>query len=339
VDELTAMNRKGNEARYRFILQALDPVLRGPAIEALFYVEALDDIRVLLGPQAAGDSELDQLYYPTGDQLRAITGRFDVAFDPGGRVTRLHNLEIRGRLPYLFHSGYELAMLLDGTKQFGYADHHYPPHQHEEEDLFDRYVAQGVLHKEVIVESWNPPIRRKDGSIWEGYRRVYYTRKAEEWRIPAWRLLWEAAEKHPWNEGFERLSSMLFGYEAWQTDYWLAFNRERRGFWGGMPIYCAVTGSELSWIEAAGYRAFPPVGLQLTFTLSDDRPTGEALHRLLNGEAVGLVRANISGSLIRHILKEQPGPTYAIPAAQLPELNRSIVGTIDLIDHHNQVRS
>jgi hypothetical protein len=41
----------------------------------------------------------------------------------------------------------------------------------------------------------------------------------EQWRIDAYLLLWKAAEKSGWNEGFERLEGTLLGYEDWQNDY------------------------------------------------------------------------------------------------------------------------
>ena len=44
-------------------------------------------------------------------------------------------------------------------------------------------------------------------------RTVYYTPKGEEWRIPAYKLVWQAALQSRWNEHFERMQGMLFGYE------------------------------------------------------------------------------------------------------------------------------
>ncbi len=149
-------------------------------------------------------------------------------------------------------------MLLDGTKQFGYQEHLYPPHRHDDEDLFDHHVAADNLYKEIVLETFNPAVRKKDGRIIEGFRRAYYTRKGEEWRVSAWRLLWSAAEKQRWNEGFERLSSMLFGYEEWQTEWWLTFMRENKGGWGGQALNFSVGETRLRSVEAAGLRAFPP---------------------------------------------------------------------------------
>jgi hypothetical protein len=58
----------------------------------------------------------------------------------------------------------------------------YPPEKHFNEDRFDRYMAQGLLHKEVVVEPFAKP-QHVNGWVYEGQRTVYYARKGEEWRI------------------------------------------------------------------------------------------------------------------------------------------------------------
>jgi hypothetical protein len=264
--------------------------------------------------------------------------RFGVAFDGRDRMVRLHDLAARGRLPYLFHGGRELPMLLDGTKQFGYQEHLYPPHRHDGEDLFDHHVAADNLHKEIVLEPFNPTVRKKDGRIIEGFRRVYYTRKGEEWRISAWHLLWSAAEKQRWNEGSERLSSMLFGYEEWQTEWWLTFMRENKGGWGGLTLYFSVGETQLRSMEAAGFRAFPPVGDEpLTCSSSELRPTDEEAARLMDPNAVALVRAIIRGRYITNVLRGQSGPSYSITNSQIAELNRNIVGELEVITRRSPV--
>jgi hypothetical protein len=79
----------------------------------------------------------------------------------------------------------------------------------------------------VVVEPFEKPVCRKNGDVIEGLRTVYYTRKGEEWRIPAMKLVWDAAAKSGWSPDFERLQGMLFGYEDWQNDWWIADLRKR----------------------------------------------------------------------------------------------------------------
>lgn len=73
----------------------------------------------------------------------------------------------------------------------------YPPESNFNEDRFDRYVAQGLLHKEVVVKPFAQP-HHVNGWTYDGQRVVYYILKGEEWRIPASKLIWFAAGKSRW---------------------------------------------------------------------------------------------------------------------------------------------
>lgn len=328
---------KSDEAQHCFIFQALNPDQGASVLEAVFRTGALQELRALLGPRAEFDAELHDLYYPSVAETAIIAERFGAAFDPGGHKVRLHNIECRGRLPYLFHSGYELPLLLDGTKSFGFEEHIYPPYRHEQEDLFDRHVATGSLYKEECLEPFDPPLRKKDGRIIEGFRRVYYTRTGQEWRVRASKLLWSTADKHRWDERCERIQSMLFGYEDWQTEWWLADNRKRGGGWNGWPIYCSVTDAQLASIEAVGFRAFPPVaGVPLAFVVCINCPSASETVQLM-GDAAALVRASISGPLTTDLLKGQDGPNYVVAVEHIPTLNQTINGFIESIARRDRI--
>jgi hypothetical protein len=211
----------------RFILQALDPDYGSPVLEALFTVSTLEELRALLGNHADDDPELRRGYFLEPAEWAAIVERFGVAFDPDGRTTRLDSWHPLREVPYLIHTGYELPLLLDGRKQFARMGDAYPPDVHFDEEYFDRYVAERRIHKEVVIEPFDAPLRTKDGRIFNGHRTVYYTRRGEEWRIAAFKLIQTAAAKAGWNEIFERLEGMLYGYEEWQIDWWIARHRER----------------------------------------------------------------------------------------------------------------
>jgi hypothetical protein len=213
----------------RFFLQAIDVDLGCPVLEAAFDVADLDELRALLGSCADNDPELRHSYTIDARELAAICERFGVAFDPGDhdiRVERWHSLRA---IPYLVHTGYELPLLLNGTKKFARFLEVYPPYSHHHnEELFDRYVAEGLLHKEVYFEPFPEPYTLKDGRVIEGSREACYTPKGEEWRIRAWKLVFAASRKSEWNEDFERIEGMLFGYEEWQMDWWIAHIREQK---------------------------------------------------------------------------------------------------------------
>jgi hypothetical protein len=210
-----------------FVLQAIDPDHGSPVFEARFSVRSLDELRTILD-EASDDPELERSYILSPSELAAINTRFGTSFEPEEREVWLTPWHSIRNVPYLVHSGYELPLLLEGRKQLARFHEVYPPHHHFCEDKFDRYVTEGVLHKEVVVEPFERPEKLGDGSIIEGERTVYYTRKGEEWRIPAKKLLWEAVAKSKWNDDFERLEGMLYGYEDWQNDWWIADLRKRR---------------------------------------------------------------------------------------------------------------
>jgi hypothetical protein len=232
-----------SDPAHRFFLQAIDLDYSCPVLEAMFSVANLDDLRATLGPCAADDPELERWYSIESNNLARISERFGVEFEPGDRPMYLQGWDRFRTFPYLVHGGYELFLLLYGAKKLARFNDPYPPVHHDGEDLFDRHVAEGQLYKEVYIEPFASPVRPNDGQIVEGLREVYYTPKGEEWRIPASRLLWAAAAKFRWNEGFERLEGMLFGYEEWQIDWWIAHCRERGARWAESKAKTEVGGT------------------------------------------------------------------------------------------------
>ena len=155
----------------RFILQAIDPDLGCPAFEAMFVVERLEELRHLLGDAADDDPELEMHYRLESAEVAAIGRRFDVPFDPGEREAWLCRwTQSRDEIPYLVHTGYELPLMLEGRKQFArMGGEHYPPHRHWNEDRFDHYVAQGLLHREIELAPFSEPYQDQK---WPYGRRV-----------------------------------------------------------------------------------------------------------------------------------------------------------------------
>lgn len=316
----------------RFILQARDPGHGSPVFEALFVVERLEDLRTFLGSAADEDPDLRMLYTLEPDEIAAICRHFDVPFEPEGRETSLYQWTGIREIPYLAHTGYELVLMLEGRKQFARMGGEYPPMWHEGEDRFDLHVAQGVLHKEVEIEPFEKPIRTKRGQVFEGIRTVYYTRKGEEWRIPAWKLVSKASRKSGWNEDFERLEGMLFGYEDWQNDWWVEHLRKRRKRFGTLLVYLAVTSSDLAGIEGAGYRSLPvttrPLRLVSAF---DEEPDDEDPRRLMDvADAAALVNFRVKALPFLELVGEPQQRFHELPPERIKDLNRLIVEDIEL---------
>jgi hypothetical protein len=220
-------------------------------LQARFKVADPDRLRVLLD---AGDDDLnlDRIYYLDDTEAVRLAEAFDIKLDwaaldfPDREFIVNRVRPAQARIPYLVHTGYELPLLLDGRKKLARFTEPYPPMSFDGEDRFDHWVAAGQLHKEVETEPFKDGTENRFG--WQGTRRIYYTTKGEEWRIPASKLLWDAAARAGWNEYYERLEGMLFGYEDWQNNWWIETGLSGGGF-GGMRLCCAVDEKGLAWIK------------------------------------------------------------------------------------------
>ncbi|MGA9868505.1 MAG: hypothetical protein WBQ75_18920 [Acetobacteraceae bacterium] len=303
-----------------FMLEARDRDQLCVVLESLFHIPDLDKLRRILGDEAEDDPELQESYMLDEDKLARIISEFDVKFDPCGLAVTLYRWRRLLRVPYLVHTGYELPLLLEGRKKLARMGDAYPPMTFDGEDRFDHWVAQGVLHREEVIEPFDRPTKK-----WLGHRTVYYTPKGEEWRIPASKLVWEAAEKSGgWNEHFERLEGMLFGYEDWQNDWWIN-ERLQRGDFGGSRLCCAVTSAGLAWIEAAGFRALPPID-KPTLAITSYNAFAEADMRAFMLEDAGsaaLVRFNVFGGVVSSLLGHRSSPPWHVPSHRISELNRN----------------
>ena len=319
----------------QFILQAIDPDYGHPSFESMFDVERPDELREILGIDAKTDPDFDRLYRLEPHEISALTRHFGLGFDPRGCETTLTRRKALRETPYLVHTGYELALMIDGRKQFArmHGDF-YPPVRFEGEDQFDRYVAQGILHKEEELDKFDEPTQLKDGRIVEGIRVVYYTRRGEEWRIPAWKLISKAARTAGWNEHFERMEGMLFGYEDWQNDWWLD-NVRRRGIrFGAVSLHLAVTEADLAAIDDAGGCALPlrTNPLELLGTIWEEADE-DALRRLLKeDDLVAVVRFSVKACrFLDEVASDRHARLHALPAERTKDLNRLIVSDIEVV--------
>lgn len=319
---------------HRFILQAFDPEYGHPAFETMFTVERLDDLRAVIGEAAADDPELEMYYTLDPGDVEALNRRFGLAFDPGGREAALSKWVVSREPPYLVHTGFELVLMLDGQKQFArMGGEFFPPYRHAGEEFFDRVVSQGKLHREVELERFDAPQTWRDGRIVEGLRTVYYTRLGEEWRIPAWKLISKAASKSGWNDTFERLEGMLFGYEDWQNDWWIEHLRLRGERWGALTVYLAVTTIELSAIEDMGWRALPLRATSLKLASSPWNAPGvdEASHALEPGESDTLVRLRVKARpFLYELVSDMHAQVHELPPERVRDLNRILVDSIEV---------
>ncbi|HTP82185.1 MAG TPA: hypothetical protein VMQ11_04535 [Alphaproteobacteria bacterium] len=323
----------------RFILEAFDRTQWCAVLQAIVHVSDLDALRSILGDAADDDPDLELTYHLGDEQLAAVVAKFDARFDPkplniDDLVISLFPWRRNQDAPYLIHTGYELPLLLEGRKKLARMSHPYPPGTFEGEDRFDDWVAKRVLHREEVIEPFGRPM---NGYL--GHRTVYYTTRGEEWRIPASKLIWHAAEKSGgWNAHCERFEGMLYGYEDWQNDWWIN-TRQQRGEIGGMNLCCPVTSSGMAWIEAAGFRALPPVDKpNLAIASYDVDEQGELRAFLLEDpDNVAVVRFNVFGRVLERYIDIRPKSPWRFPADGIPDLNRNLRGAIVIVAHREDL--
>jgi hypothetical protein len=323
---------------HRFILQAIDPVLRCPVLATMLRVSDLEPLRPLLGPDASEDAELRGHYILEPDELRAIMERFGLAFDPEGRECWLSRAHSFDDAPYLIHTGYELALMLDGVKPFAVFATEYPaePGEFPEEALFEPYVQSGRLVKRVIAdEPFERPIRMHNGRVVEGIGRVFFARRGEEWRIDAHLLLWRQLEHGSWNETLERLDGILLGYTDAQNDWWIAHWRHNHASstFSDSTAYAAVTAAELAWIHTTGERALPPEAA-LELVMHGVRPEPAALDNWIAASgAAAIVRFGLSRTFLsgREYGHRDGVRCYSITRSEMPALNRVLGSAIQVV--------
>jgi hypothetical protein len=316
-----------------FILEAFDCDLWCPVAQTLFHVTDIASLRSILGADTDEDRELNRIYHLDDEQLATLVVRLGIAFDRSqfestDLVMRLFRQDGLCKAPYLIHTGYELPLLLDGRKKLARMSDGYPPMTFDGEDRFDHWVAKGQLHKEEVLEPFDTPVR---GYL--GVRRIYYTPTGEEWRIPASKLIWEASSQAGgWNEYFERLDGMLFGYENWQNDWWIDVGLQG-GRFGGMAFCCPVTAAGLAWIEAAGFRALPPVeGAALVIATYEADAKAELQALMFDKpDYAAVARFNVLGRHVREFIEFGRGGPWRVQPERIGELNRYLRGSVVIV--------
>lgn len=206
----------------QFVLQAIDPAIDCPVLEARFNVMDMSELRALLAGEDRDDPDLRASYPLDSDQILAIASSFAVAFDPGDRPVMLAAWHSGREVPYLVHTGFELPLMLEGRKPLSKFSDFYPSCVLDDVmSRFEPFVRAGHLACRIVNEPWPTPRRQRDGTVTLGIREVYFTLPGQEWRIDANRLLFEVAVERGWNDTLERLEGRLLGYEEWQNDWWL----------------------------------------------------------------------------------------------------------------------
>jgi hypothetical protein len=324
-----------------FVLQAFDLDQWCPVLQAKFEVPELTRLREILEVAADDDPGLSAHYRLAAHDLAAIRRQYGVELnvDATGvaraEISLFRQRNVLSRVPFLIHTNYELPLLLEGRKKLAKMYYEYPPMRFPGEERFDRWVHEGLLYKEVDVEPFDRSIKG-----FEGVRTVYYTPKGEEWRVPAMKLIYRAAgQSGGWNEHFERLEGMLFGYEDWQNNWWIENGLKKGGF-SGLALCCPVTSAGLAWIAAAGFRALPPIDkptLPLLAVFGEEEADDLRTFMLQDADSVALVRFNVYGKALTDIIDIREAGPWLFPADRIPDLNRNLLRSLTIIDRRSTV--
>lgn len=316
----------GNSA---FILYAIDDDLTYPCLATRFQTTDLAKLRRALSIDDAEDPSIEGIYTLSSQEAASLCEAFGLNFDHGQRdVVLFKDNEKWANCPYLFHTGYELPLLLQGRKKLAFM--HYDSHNDDSQRLkarFDHYVAEGMLHAEQeIFDVGGTPNRRIE--------TIYYTPKGEEWRIRALKLIQSnSGAAGGWTEIHERLEGTLMGYEEWQNDWWLEYCARGDGVTYGMSLRCTVTKAGCEWIVHSGNRALPPMdGASFTVRSSCSLSDGDMQLALRNDPDIeAFVQFNIAGRHLMHLTDLKKGGPFDIPTSMIPEINRKLTRPIRIV--------
>jgi hypothetical protein len=315
-----------------FILSAIDPDLLCPWLEVRFETDDFDTLRRLLELDPSEHLGPENFYLLTPAQVEAVCVAFEINFEHGPREAFLFQYVDNGiHFPYLVHTGYELALMVQRRKPFGFIDFHSGrPTSVRLKAQFDTYVAQGLLHsQEEIIDVAGRPSR-------PGHQigQIFYTLKGEEWRIPALEFIRQHINRQ--GDGFEnleRLEGALLGYERWQNDWWIDHLARSGVTLYGAPLICKVDRAQYDWLVHAGFRALPPFDAP-TFTLHsphwlDDEAMKQAMQADSRIEA--FVQFNIGLRHIMHAADFRTAGPYDIPTSLIPTINSDLVRTVRIL--------
>ena len=154
------------------------------------------------------------------------------------------------------------------------------------------------------------------------------------------KLLYEAtSQSGGWNETYERLEGMLFGYEDWQNDWWIENGRRLGLAWVGTSFCCTVDETGLTWLESAGHKALPPMNAgPLTLSLFQPERPRQPLDLLAKDPAaVAVLHFNMPGRVLLDMVPWGEGGPWDIPPSEIPAINRAIKGPIDVILLKSQI--
>lgn len=202
---------------HRFILQALDPVTGCPILEAMLRLDDLAGLRNLIGSDAEDDPDIEHIY--DTEDLPALWAFVGFAFPHGIGSIRLQAWHPLRNVPYLVHTGFELALMLEGRKPLSAFSDTWPSEWLDGYLMpFDRYVSEGRILRRAVDRM--SPARPGKNPRELRLRHIFFVLPGEEWRVDSYLAMLDAMEETGWTEALERRQGELLGYLDWQRDWW-----------------------------------------------------------------------------------------------------------------------
>jgi hypothetical protein len=110
------------------------------------------------------------------------------------------------------------------------------------------------------------------------------------------------------------------------ADFWQRPSRQP-------DILLSVTSAGLAWIEAAGFRALPPVEGPVSMIATYELDRKAELHALMleNPDHAAEVGFRVLGRFVRTIIELRHGGPWHIQAERIGELNRHVQGPVVIV--------
>jgi hypothetical protein len=130
---------------------------------------------------------------------------------------------------------------------------------------------------------------------------------------------------------------MLFGYDESEIDWWIN-ERSQRGGYGGAALCCTVSATGLAWLEAAGFRALPPIDTPtlpvISYWYNCDNPDEMRAFMMGSPDSVALVHFVVRTSYVTELLGRLRAEPLEIRSDQIPGLNRELRGLVTILMRH-----
>lgn len=158
----------------------------------------------------------EHLFYLEKSELDGLSSMLALRFsEPDGDVV-LTRSQLIDSAPYLVHTNFELALMLDGRKPFAmFLDEESSGILKEVRAYFQPYVDSGA-----IIERVAPFVQDKFRLV-----HILYVLPNEEWRFDAYA---ELMSERRWTDESEYRLGRLLGYTEEQCQWWITQKRETR---------------------------------------------------------------------------------------------------------------